>query len=561
MQRLTLSFSLLLLAVATVGFVAASSAVPATQEGRLELTGDAPKVTVPLEKAGNLLFVRVRINDTDAGFFLVDTGSGANTIDRSLARKLKLPLRGRSSVLGAGGATKTLWRDVESFAVGDAVMSRHLICDLNFAALTAALGLEVHGTVGHDFLCRLPFTIDYRAATLTFHRRNHFQPPARAHVEPLQIVHESPVIQGIVNGNERGGFDIDTGMDAGLIFSSRFASKHPDLSRDQTPQVAEAVGVGGTLWTVRAQLGSFDLFGRLLRNVRAGFVKSAERENPIEAKGTLGTIGGAILDDTRMTFDYAARQIWVEWLPEETPAGMMADGFDPDTRDFAGQTRLMRSISNENGPEADAWIATGANVNIKDNLGETVLMKACRQNNLELAKTLVGKGAEVNAKNSHHDSVLMLACRGGNAPLVEFLLDQRADLSVKSDLESETPLMIAAWFGHLDVVHVLLAKGADVNSRNQRGMTPLFCAALQGQAAIVRALFDRKADINAKDRHGATPLMAAARAGHAAAVRVLLEQGADPEIRDSSGRSALTLAISESQAEIAELLRKAGATE
>lgn len=60
-----------------------------------------------------------------------------------------------------------------------------------------------------------------------------------------------------------------------------------------------------------------------------------------------------------------------------------------------------------------------------------------------------------------------------------------------------------------DVARVLLAKGADVNSKNKGGWTPLISAAYDGRADVVKILIDKGADINAscKAFHGTGPFM------------------------------------------------------
>ncbi|KAH9012827.1 ankyrin repeat-containing domain protein [Lactarius deliciosus] len=43
-----------------------------------------------------------------------------------------------------------------------------------------------------------------------------------------------------------------------------------------------------------------------------------------------------------------------------------------------------------------------------------------------------------------------------------------------------TPLHYAAYYGHLEVVRLLLEHNAEVNSQDDNGYTPLFCASQQG---------------------------------------------------------------------------------
>ena len=60
--------------------------------------------------------------------------------------------------------------------------------------------------------------------------------------------------------------------------------------------------------------------------------------------------------------------------------------------------------------------------------------------------------------------------------------------------------------GHKEIVELLIAKGAEVNTKDMNGVTPLYSAAGKGHREIAELLISKGADVNAKDRHGNTPL-------------------------------------------------------
>jgi ankyrin repeat protein len=116
----------------------------------------------------------------------------------------------------------------------------------------------------------------------------------------------------------------------------------------------------------------------------------------------------------------------------------------------------------------------------------------------------------------------------------------------------DTALHIAAAAYQIQLVHTLLAIGADVSAKNRRRAEPLHYAAdgIPGsdawrpaeQAAVITALIAAGADPNATDNNGATPLHRAVRTRCGAAVRALLEGGADSTRPNKSGSTPVKLA-------------------
>lgn len=84
----------------------------------------------------------------------------------------------------------------------------------------------------------------------------------------------------------------------------------------------------------------------------------------------------------------------------------------------------------------------------------------------------------------------------------------------------------------------LVAKGADVNMRDDKGVTPLQLASSLGWVEGVAFLVERKADLDQSNDTGETPLIAAVHRRDSAMMRILLKGGADPDRADNSGRSA-----------------------
>lgn len=85
------------------------------------------------------------------------------------------------------------------------------------------------------------------------------------------------------------------------------------------------------------------------------------------------------------------------------------------------------------------------------------------------------------------------AATKGDTEQVLTLLHDGTDVNTAFPIVKTRPLMVAAAFGHVDTVKVLLDAGADVNAKDLTGWTPLHAAAFNGNLQIVRLLLEKGA--------------------------------------------------------------------
>ncbi len=149
------------------------------------------------------------------------------------------------------------------------------------------------------------------------------------------------------------------------------------------------------------------------------------------------------------------------------------------------------------------------------------------------------------------------AIRNNDLPALRTLIqDHGADLK---DSRGQTPLMIAAAFGSLDAMKLLIAKGASVKAESDAGVTALhWCT---GDIDKVRLLLDQGADVNKATLLGRTPLLvAASTSGTLETIRLLVQKGADVNAADTSGYTLLIVAASIDNTEAAKLFIEKGAS-
>lgn len=191
----------------------------------------------------------------------------------------------------------------------------------------------------------------------------------------------------------------------------------------------------------------------------------------------------------------------------------------------------------------------------------------------------------LNCEYPLHDAI-----RSGNAQDVCHYISlyirhtDKSSLELR-DLDSMTPLTLAAWYrasdivailllygaksptalhyavdkGHDEMIPILLQSGVDPDCYNRDGYTAVYTATLFQHQTTISTLLDNGANVNAKDRtRKQTALTIAVANGYEATVRLLLDRGADIEIPDAT-ESPLLLAATCGHENIFGLLLSRGA--
>jgi ankyrin repeat protein len=123
-------------------------------------------------------------------------------------------------------------------------------------------------------------------------------------------------------------------------------------------------------------------------------------------------------------------------------------------------------------------------------------------------------------------TALFAACYAGKLDVVGLLLDRGAKID-HEDCLKQTALFTACCWGRLDVVGLLLDSGAKIDHENGFKQTALFVACKLAKVDVVGLLLDRGAHVNQVDYNGETPLFSAAGLNFVEIVRLLLNSGAN----------------------------------
>ena len=158
-----------------------------------------------------------------------------------------------------------------------------------------------------------------------------------------------------------------------------------------------------------------------------------------------------------------------------------------------GKTALMIAVEEEHLQTATMLLDNGADVNAGMDDGYTPLMQAARVMNLEMVRLLLQHGASINDVTQGGKTALTIAVQKGNLQMATLFLDNNADVNAGSC----TPLIQATRGWHLEIVGLLLERGASVDDVTEDGKTALMIAVEKGSPKMATLLLDNHADVNA----------------------------------------------------------------
>ncbi|KAG5280524.1 hypothetical protein AALO_G00061020 [Alosa alosa] len=203
---------------------------------------------------------------------------------------------------------------------------------------------------------------------------------------------------------------------------------------------------------------------------------------------------------------------------------------------------------------------------------KTAVFNAARDGKLRLLQKLLENKSDpevtkLMSEKTNGATPLLMAARYGHLELVEYLLEcclapVEVGGSVNFDgetIEGAPPLWAASAAGHLKVVQSLVGHGASVNNTTLTNSTPLRAACFDGHLDIVKYLVEHKADLEVANRHGHTCLMISCYKGHKEIAQYLLEKGADVNRKSVKGNTALHDCAESGSLEILRLLLDYGA--
>lgn len=222
-----------------------------------------------------------------------------------------------------------------------------------------------------------------------------------------------------------------------------------------------------------------------------------------------------------------------------------------DVVNLSGQTALMLAAPKY--PEVvKLLIDKGANIKPRQvpkyDYTPNALDCAAQFGNIESAKLILARAATLGIKDEIIRCAVRFAVIGNQVEMAKYLIDQEgAKTEIYSTQQQMTPLMETSM---LEMVQLLVDRGANVNANNNNMYTPLYQAIANFRKPTLKAkdnekilnlLLDKGANIDFPVVGGVTPLMGAMEKPESA--KTLIDKGAKLDLQNSNGETALMYAV------------------
>jgi len=181
---------------------------------------------------------------------------------------------------------------------------------------------------------------------------------------------------------------------------------------------------------------------------------------------------------------------------------LIATGVEINSRIYSkqGLSPLMMAASNGHVAAVRVLLEMGSDINVlNEDTGYTALTFACFFGKHEVVKLLLENKPNVTSRDEDGFTLLQLSASRGFVEVGRVLLDYGADVNAPPVPSSrDTALTLASEKGLVQLVDLLLKRGAQVDMKNKNGNSALWLAANGGHLRVVQLLYKAKADIDFK---------------------------------------------------------------
>ncbi|PHN01215.1 retropepsin-like aspartic protease [Flavilitoribacter nigricans] len=293
-------------------FWAGLTTIPQTQ-------AQTPLYSAPLALVEQLMFIKLRVNDSRPLNFLLDTGAGVTVINETTADRLELDISARSRIKTAGKTLLAATSAANTLHFGDLTLENISLEIIRLDHLSELLSYPVDGIIGVDLLRQFVLETDIDGQTFNLYdREKHFYQGPGETLELLEMEygHFGAMVSLDLGPRYRDvslALKFDTGYSGHLLLDNNIVKRYELIRENRRYHEVESFSADSTInINYKKKLKRITLAGKTLRNIPSVLTVDQRNIRAAEKNLSQGLIGQEVLLNFNIIYDYHRRLIHLE---------------------------------------------------------------------------------------------------------------------------------------------------------------------------------------------------------------------------------------------------------
>ena len=263
-----------------------------------------------IQLTGGVILLQAKFDTIETPLnFILDTGSGAISLDSATVEEFKIPHEPSGRVVGGIAGT----REVDYAKNNTLILPQLRVDSLDFYIndyniLSSVYGLKIDGIIGYSFLKKFIVKVNFDSSYLQIYEPGSMiYPQGGAILRP--VFSALPILRLYVKDQRsiESNFYFDTGAGLSFLMTSQFQKDSALLKKKRRPQFIQVQGLGGRKQMQLTIISSLQIGPYKFRQVPANILN--DEFNVISYPSVGGLIGNDLLRRFNLILNYPQRQI------------------------------------------------------------------------------------------------------------------------------------------------------------------------------------------------------------------------------------------------------------
>jgi len=272
-----------------------------------KFAGHSSKADIPFDLYLNLIFLQVRVDNSEPLVFILDSGFEESVLNKSTADKLGLKTSADRTEEAPGGEIELSYTDSITFNLTGVDIFENRVAVVPLDQLTQIIGRHFDGIIGHDLFARFVVELDYENKNAILYDPADYSKSNEGICVPVTVENNEAFVFAVLKDENRGNVTAKLKLDTGSVdftgFNGSFVQAESLFTGSQKKLPALGAAVGGNTENFVTRLNEFSISDIKIENPVVGYSVDTLRG------GDAGTLGGEFLSRFTVIFDYPHGEI------------------------------------------------------------------------------------------------------------------------------------------------------------------------------------------------------------------------------------------------------------